>query len=78
MIDDIWEVGGKLAYALFVVFFVAAVYLVVTPLIDPSAPFAQVVVYAESMGTLALGLLVGSLLLAASIVLDKLNSFGGR
>lgn len=77
MIDDIWKIGGQLVYAVLVVFVVAAVYATVSPLIYPSDPLSQIIEFAESMGALALGLLVGSLFLTASVVLDKLDTFGG-
>jgi len=76
MTDDIWEVGGEITYAALIILIVASVYAILVPLIDPSAPFSGVVEYAMSIGTLALGLLVGSLLLAASFLIKKVNSFG--
>lgn len=76
MIDDIWEIGGGIVYAALIIMIVAAVYAIVVPLIDPSVPFSGIVEYAESIGTLALGLLVGGLLLAASLLIDKIDSLG--
>jgi len=71
-----WEIGEGLVYTTFVILIVASVYAIVVPLIDPSGPFSGIITYAKSRGTLALGLLVGSILVAASLVMDKFNSFG--